>query len=100
MPVTTDLITKTPGVCGCEACIPGHRMPVWVLACYRRLVQSDLELLRAYPSLTSADLEAAWDYAAAHPAEIDRALQENEAGEPGPVTAETAEIAEDEEAEP
>src|SRR5205823_922299 len=37
MPATTDRITKTPGVCGGDACIRGHRIPVWVLVGYRRL---------------------------------------------------------------
>jgi hypothetical protein len=33
--------------------------------------------------LTPADLEAAWEYAAAHPQEIDAAIRENEEGEAG-----------------
>ena len=75
MPATTDRITKTPGVCGGDACIRGHRIPVWVLVGYRRLKKSDADLLRDYPSLTPADLEAAWEYTAAHLDEIDRAIQ-------------------------
>jgi uncharacterized protein (DUF433 family) len=47
---------------------------------FRRLGGSDAELLRAYPLLNSADLEAAWDYAAAHPEEIDRLIAQNEVG--------------------
>jgi uncharacterized protein (DUF433 family) len=85
MPATTDRITKTPGVCGGAACIRGHRIPVWVLVGYRLLNKTDAELLRAYPSLTPADLQAAWEYAAAHPDEIERAIRENEDGEEGPV---------------
>ncbi len=81
MSVTTDRITKTPGVCGGDACIRGHRIPVWVLVGYRRLGKKDDDLLQAYPSLTLADLEAAWEYAAANPDEIDRAIRENEEGE-------------------
>jgi uncharacterized protein (DUF433 family) len=83
MPTTTDRITKTPGVCGGEACIRGHRIPVWVLVGYRRLGKSDADLLRDYPSLRPGDLEAAWLYAAAHPEEIERAIRENEEGEEG-----------------
>lgn len=84
MSVTIDRITKTPGVCGGDACIRGHRIPVWGLVSYRRLGgSSDAELLRAYPTLTLADLEAAWQYAAAHPDEIDQAIRENEEGEEG-----------------
>jgi uncharacterized protein (DUF433 family) len=81
MSTATDRITKTPGVCGGEACIRGHRIPVWVLVNYRRLGGSAGNLLHDYPSLTTADLEAAWEYAAAHPDEIERAIQENEEGE-------------------
>jgi uncharacterized protein (DUF433 family) len=83
MPATTDRITKTPGVYGGDACIRRHRIPVWVLVGYRRLGKSDANLLRAYPSLTQADLEAAWEYAAANPEEIDHAIRENEEGEEG-----------------
>jgi len=83
MATSTDRITKTPGVGGGDACIQGHRIPVWVLVGYRRLGRTDADLLQAYPSVQQADLDAAWQYAAAHPAEIDRALQENEEGDAG-----------------
>jgi uncharacterized protein (DUF433 family) len=83
MPATTDRITKTPGVCGGDACVRGNRIPVWVLVGYRRLGKSDANLLRDYPSLTPADLKAAWEYAAANAEEIDRAIWENEEGEEG-----------------
>jgi uncharacterized protein (DUF433 family) len=85
MSATTDRITKTPNICGGDACIRGHRIPVWVLDGYRRLGLSDARILEAYPSLTPSDLEAAWKYADAHPDEIDRAIQENEEGDEGPV---------------
>jgi uncharacterized protein (DUF433 family) len=49
----------------------------------RRLGSSDAEILRCYPSLQSADLEAAWEYAAGNAAEIERAIQENEEGDEG-----------------
>jgi uncharacterized protein (DUF433 family) len=83
MPATTDRITRTPGVCGGDACIRGHRVPVWVLVGYRRLGKNDADLLRNYPFLSPADLEAAWAYAAANREEIDRAIRENEEGEAG-----------------
>jgi uncharacterized protein (DUF433 family) len=83
MSAVTDRITKTPNVCGGDACIRGHRIPVWVLVNYRRLGGSDPDLLRSYPSLTLADLKAAWVYAAANPDEIDSAIRENEEGEEG-----------------
>lgn len=83
MIVTTDRITKTPGVCGGDACIRGHRIPVWLLVGYHRLGKSDADLLGDYPTLTAADLQAAWEYAAANPEEIDDDIRTNEAGEEG-----------------
>lgn len=77
-------ISKDPDRCGGDACIRGHRIPVWVLVNYRRLAGGDADILRAYPSLSPADLEAAWEYAAANPEEIERAIRENEEGEEGP----------------
>ena len=85
MPTTATRISKTPGICGGDACIQGHRIPVWVLAGYKRMGASDAEILTYYPQLIEADLAAAWDYAAAHPQEIDQAIAENEAGEEGEV---------------
>jgi uncharacterized protein (DUF433 family) len=83
MATTASWISKRPDRCGGDACIRDHRIPVWVLVNYRRLGASDAEILRAYPSLTPADLEAAWEYAAANAEEIDTAIRENEAGEEG-----------------
>jgi uncharacterized protein (DUF433 family) len=83
MPTTTDRITKTPNLCGGDACIRGHRIPVWVLVGYRQLGKDDAQLLRAYPTLTTADLQAAWEYAAANVKEIEQAIRDNEASEAG-----------------
>jgi uncharacterized protein (DUF433 family) len=44
---------------------------------------TDAGILEAIQGLTSADLEAAWEYAAAHSEEIDQAIHENEEGEEG-----------------
>jgi uncharacterized protein (DUF433 family) len=79
MQATTDRITKIPNVCGGDACIRGHRIPVWGLVEVRRLGASSRELLEAYPSLTGADLEAAWEYALSHRLEIERNIWENQA---------------------
>ena len=83
MATATDRVTKNSDICGGDACIRGHRIPVWVLVNYRRLGCSVADILRAYPALTSADLEDAWEYAAANVEEIDRAIHENEAGAEG-----------------
>ena len=85
MPTTASRITKTPDICGGDACIEGHRIPVWVLAGYQRMGKSDVDILTYYPQLTEADLAAAWEYASAHCEEIDQTITENEAGAEGPV---------------
>lgn len=71
-------ISKDPARCGGDACIRDGRIPVWVLVNYQRSGGSDTDLLREYPSLTPADLEAAREYAVSHPEEIERAIRENE----------------------
>jgi uncharacterized protein (DUF433 family) len=78
---TASWISKRPNYCDGDACIRDSRIPVWVLVNFRRLGGSEADLLRSYPSLTPIDLEVAWEYAAAHPDEIDQAIRENEAGE-------------------
>lgn len=83
MATTTSTITKSAEICGGDACIHGTRIPVWVLVNYRRLGATEAEILKAYPSLKSADLETAWEYAAGNAQEIDRAIRENEEGEEG-----------------
>lgn len=83
MTPTASWISKQPDRCGGDACIRDLRMPVWVLVGYRRLGSTDEDLLRFYPDLTPADLEAAWHYAAANPEEIDEAIRANEEGEAG-----------------
>jgi len=83
MSIATERITKIPNICGGDACIRGHRIPVWVLYGYRKLGLSDAEVLRAYPSINLHDLEAAWEYAAAHTEEIERTIRQNEEGEEG-----------------
>jgi uncharacterized protein (DUF433 family) len=83
MTTTASWVSKQPGRCGGDACVRDSRITVWGLVAYRRLGMPDAEILRAVQGLTPADLEAAWEYAAANPEEIDRAIRENEAGEEG-----------------
>jgi hypothetical protein len=45
MPTSSDYISKTAGICGGEACIRGHRIPVWLLVGYRQLGWDDAKLL-------------------------------------------------------
>lgn len=71
-------IRKTPGVCGGDARIRNTRIPVWLLVEQRRQGETDEGILDAHSSLSEADLHAAWDYATAHPAEIEAAIRENQ----------------------
>lgn len=69
-------ISKTPDVCGGDACIAGTRVPIWVLVDLRQQGANDAKLLEFYPSLTAADLVNAWAYAEANLEEIEMALRE------------------------
>ena len=83
MTATASWISKKPDRCGGDACVRDSRIPVWVLVGYRRLGKDDAWILDAYPTLTQADLNAAWEYADSHTEEIDRNIRENEEGEEG-----------------
>ncbi|HET6382765.1 MAG TPA: DUF433 domain-containing protein [Armatimonadota bacterium] len=71
-------ISKTPGICGGEACIRHTRIPVWLLVEERRLGFTDDDILNAHPLLLPVDLHAAADYYEHHDEEIEQAIQENE----------------------
>ncbi len=70
-------ISKTPGICGGEACIAGTRIAVWLLVEAQQLGISEAQLLQDYPHITAADLVNAWAYADAHFEEIKRVVQMN-----------------------
>src|SRR6266511_3432262 len=72
-------IESIPGVQGGDPCIVRTRIPVWVLEQYRRLGMSEADLLANYPSLRAEDLVNAWAHVRAHPDEIDRQIEEQEA---------------------
>ena len=72
-------IVSTPDVCGGEPRIAGTRIPVWVLAQYRKLGATEADLLRMYPTLRSEDLANAWAYYRTHKLEIEQQILENEA---------------------
>ena len=42
MPVATTRITKLADICGGDACIEGHRIPVWVLVGYKLRLHAHL----------------------------------------------------------
>jgi uncharacterized protein (DUF433 family) len=72
------IITKTPGVCGGEACIAGTRIAVWLLVEAQQMGISEAQLLQDYPHITAADLVNAWSYADAYPEEIAAAIRANQ----------------------
>ena len=71
-------VQKTPNVCGGDACIRNTRITVHGLVHYRQLGLSEQRLLEMIQGLTPDDLVAAWDYHAAHQAEIEEAIRLNE----------------------
>lgn len=71
-------IRKTPGVCGGTACIGMTRIAVWTMESYRRRGVSENQLLKLYPSIYPAGLVNAWEYVAAHKAEIDEDIRRND----------------------
>jgi uncharacterized protein (DUF433 family) len=77
MNATASWVTKTPGVCGGDACIRTTRHTVAGLVEWKHLGLTDARILEHHPDLVQADLDAAWAYHAEHPAEIERAIREN-----------------------
>ena len=71
-------ITKTPDLCGGDACIAKTRLPVWLFVSLRRQGSSDAELLQFYPHLNTENLVNVWTYADAHQEEIEEAIRKNE----------------------
>jgi len=74
----TRTIQKTSGVCGGHARIRDTRIPVWTLVSFKQQGADADELLRNYPGLILADLDAAWAYYQEHPQEIDSVIRDDE----------------------
>ena len=72
--VVTDRITKSPAICGGDACIRGTRVSVWGLVAYRRLGMSNAEILR-----NVADLAKGFVAALGPPAKAETELVEVDA---------------------
>src|SRR5205823_6272909 len=74
-----DVIRKTPGVLGGDACVGDRRIAVWMLVHARQLGVSDEQLRNDFePPLAQTELDAAWDYYEKHRDEIDQAIRDNE----------------------
>lgn len=74
----TSFIEKTPNVCGGKARVHDTRIPVWILVLSRKWGKPDADVLRDYPTLTQADLDAAWEYYQHHPVEIEQSIWLND----------------------
>jgi len=72
-------ITKTPGVCGGDACIAKTRLPVWLFVSLRSQGATDAEILQFYPYLNAVNLVNVWTYAEENLEEIATALREEAA---------------------
>jgi uncharacterized protein (DUF433 family) len=77
MTTATSWISKKADRCGGDACVRDSRITVWGLVEWRQLGQTDEQIMEGIQGLTQADLDAAWDYYAAHPEEIDEAIRLN-----------------------
>ncbi len=71
-------ITKTPNLCGGDACIAKTRLPVWLFVSLRRQGSSDAKILEFYPHLNAENLVNVWTYADANSEEIEEAICKNE----------------------
>jgi uncharacterized protein (DUF433 family) len=78
MPTTISRITRRSHPDGIEACIRDTNINVWSLVLRRQLGWSDERILKSVQGLTQDDLDAAWEYAARHPAEIEAFIRRNE----------------------
>jgi len=80
MIVSTEHITKTPGVCGGRACIAGHRVRVAdIVAWHERRGYSPDEVVTLFPGIGLGDVHAALAYYFDHRDEIDADLRADEA---------------------
>jgi uncharacterized protein (DUF433 family) len=71
-------ITKSPGICGGEACIAGHRIRVADIAVWHeRRGYSPDEVVDVFPGITLADVHSALAYYFDHRDEIEKELAED-----------------------
>lgn len=72
MPVSTEHIAKTPGVCGGKACIAGHSIRVMdIVRMHERGGRSPDQITDEFPSITLGDVHAALAYYFDHRDEIE-----------------------------
>lgn len=71
-------IRSSQEVMGGDACIRSTRIPVWSLVQYKQEGLTDSQILTEFPVLNASDLSLAWEYYAAHPAEIEAQRKRHE----------------------
>jgi len=75
--ISTEHITKTPGLCGGRACIAGHRIRVMdIVVMHERSGMSAADIVSEYPGITVADVYAALAYYFDHTDEIEASFEE------------------------
>src|SRR3954469_12114602 len=77
--VSTEHISKTPGVCGGRACIAGHSIRVMdIVAQHGHWKLSPEQIVaEVYPSITLADVDAALAYYHDHREEIEADFEDS-----------------------
>jgi len=79
VPVISEHIEVTPGVCGGKPRIAGHRIRVEdIVLSHQRIGMSPDEIVSAYPTITLADVYAALAYYHDHQSEIDAHIRETD----------------------
>jgi uncharacterized protein (DUF433 family) len=77
--ISTEHITKTPGVCGGRACIAGHRIRVTdIVAWHEKRGYCPDEIVEMFPGISLADVYAALVYAFDNRQEIEADWRESE----------------------
>jgi uncharacterized protein (DUF433 family) len=71
-------IESSPGICGGQPRIAGHRIRVQDIVLWTEQGQSPDEIVSAFPQLSLADVHAALTYYYDHRDEIDRQIREDD----------------------
>ncbi len=77
MATAISWITRRAHPDGVEACVRDTNINIWGLVQRRQNGMSNAEILADVQGLRLEDLQAAWEYYAAHPDEVDRAIRAN-----------------------
>lgn len=70
-------IVSRKGVCGGVPCVRGTRIAVWLLEHRRQMSRNVDQIIASFPFLAKEDVQAAFEYADSHKAEIEQQIREN-----------------------